>query len=87
MVPEGDRLPGGDGDTGILEHDGPLRRVVDPLAGIGGVVGIPDARHGLRQVNDGVVRDIQRAVRAIGSGDGDGGPPVHRAERHERHHD
>lgn len=42
----------GDVDLGPFEHDGLPGRVVDAFAGVGAVVGVPDARLGLREIND-----------------------------------
>ena len=81
MVLEGDFLAAGDGDIGVFEDHGPFLRVIDAFAGIGGVVLIPGARGSLREIDDGVFRDGERPVRAIGTGDDDGceGRPAQKA--------
>jgi len=72
VIDERYRHSSGDVDGRILEDHGPLVRVVDAFAGIGGVVGVPRARDGLREVNDhvrGAGRRVESAIGAIAGND------------------
>ena len=62
----------GDIDGGVFEDDGPFFGVVDSFAGIGGIVLVPFAGDGLREVDDGVLGDIEGTVRAV-AGNGEVG--------------
>ena len=76
MILERDRGALGDGYGGVLEDDGPFGGVIGALAGIGGVIGIPNAGGSEGEVDDGVFGDVEDAVGAIGTGDDDVGAGV-----------
>ncbi len=73
MVFEGEFFTGDDVDAGVFEDDGPFVRVVDAVAGVGGIVLVPGAGGGFGEVDDGILGNIESPVGAVGTRDDDGG--------------
>jgi hypothetical protein len=59
VVFERDLFPRSDGDIRVFEDHGPFLQVIDPFAGIRGVVLIPGASGSLREVDDRVLGDVE----------------------------
>lgn len=72
MVFKSEGFPGGDGDARVFENDGPFGGVVDSLAGVGGIVGVPRSSGGQTEINGGICGDIENPVRPIGPRHHDG---------------
>lgn len=73
MVFKGDGGSRIHGDAGVLEDHGPLGRIIDAFADVGGVVLIPGAGHGLGEVDLSIGGDDQGAISAVGTWDDDVG--------------